>query len=390
MKRTISVFNYKVTNESDDTLDIDIDGVIVDAETQEAWSRWFGDETSVSYKSIRDQIRRKNPKTINYIINSPGGHVGDAMAIHDMNVQLRNDGVTVNTKGTGIVASAATYILMSGDKPAMTENSWFMIHNVSGAAWGSLEEMESYVRMMRKFNDRITAFYSKATGLSETVIGNMMNKETWLTADEAKENNFIKTVTEAENFTNEIKADHWQFNNITVLNAYNKFLKPKNTSDMDTTKIQETITNGFNALLEKLGLKNKADEQATKDAFTEFSKSITDELAKIDVPTNETIQKLVDQAINKASESFVKGDDIKDMVKKDDIKDMATKADLKDSLKKEDLQELNNSIEEIKNALAGSAGKKTTNQKNENEQTSKAKINPKNIFKGQQFFPAEN
>lgn len=66
MKRTLSVFDYAVTNESDDSMDIYV-GEIVDAETQEIYQRWYGDETSVSFKSIRDQIWAKNPKTINYI-----------------------------------------------------------------------------------------------------------------------------------------------------------------------------------------------------------------------------------------------------------------------------------------------------------------------------------
>lgn len=256
MRCPIQVFNFSIKNSDSDTVDIHIDGEIVDASTQDLFKAWFGDETSVSFKSFRDQINSLSAKTYNIFINSPGGLVTDAMAMHDFLTELENKGKTVNRIGRGIVASAATYILM-GPNSSLTKNSWVMIHNVSGAIWGNVDEVENYAATLRKFNNRSRDFYSEQTGLRKEDITKMMNSETWMTADEAKEKGFVKNVVGAANFTSSIKKENWNFSNTTVLNSYNSFVKPgqDNPGESITDKLDqmkkffETLgTNIMNAL----------------------------------------------------------------------------------------------------------------------------------------------
>ena len=134
MKTPLQVFTFSIQNKGNRTVDIFIDGQIVDASTQSILKAWFGDETSVSYKSFRDALAKEDADIFNVYINSPGGVVTDAMAIHDLLVQMQTEGKTVNTIGRGLIASSATLILLAGNEPEMTENSTFMIHNVSGGA----------------------------------------------------------------------------------------------------------------------------------------------------------------------------------------------------------------------------------------------------------------
>ena len=169
MKSQLSIFNYSIVNQNEGEIDIYVDGDIVDSPTLELYKEWFGDETSVSFKSLRDQIPA-NCKTLNLYVNSGGGHVGDAMAIHDYLVDLENKGVKVNRIGRGLVASAATYLVM-GKNSTLSQNCLFMIHEVSGSAWGTVTEVENQVKTFRKFNDLIVDFYVGQTGLSATVIG---------------------------------------------------------------------------------------------------------------------------------------------------------------------------------------------------------------------------
>lgn len=226
MKRQFQTFAFAINNSAGDAVDIHIDGAIVDAETQQIWKEWFGDETSVSFRSFRSQLESVDAKVYNVYINSPGGLVTDAMAIHDLLIDMQSKGKTVNTIGRGIIASAATYILMAGSKPSMSKNSWFMIHNVSGGVWGDVNEIENYAVTLRKFNDSARNFYASFTGKRKEDIAKMMNAETWMTADEALENGFIKQVTGEVNFTNSIAKEHWNFSNTAVLNAYNAAVKP--------------------------------------------------------------------------------------------------------------------------------------------------------------------
>jgi ATP-dependent protease ClpP protease subunit len=265
MKRQFQAFNYKVVNQAEDTLDVYIDGAIVDAETQQILKDWFGDDTSVSYKSFRDQVTAANPKKMNIYVNSGGGIVTDAMAMHDFIKDQIIKGVTVNTIGRGIIASAATYILMAGgDNSSMSENSWFMIHNVSGVIWGDVNIIENYAKSMRKFNDAITGFYAKATGLSETVIGNMMDAETWMIASEAKDKGFVKNIDGAADFNNSIKPEHWPYKNTAVLNAYNSAVKvPSGAPEVEHKSFFSNLQNEFMKVIDTLkgAIKNGKDDK---------------------------------------------------------------------------------------------------------------------------------
>jgi ATP-dependent Clp endopeptidase proteolytic subunit ClpP len=225
MKRQFNTFQFRVENSTNNAVDIYIDGAIVDAETQELYKYWYGDDTSVSFKSFRNQVLEADANTYNVYINSYGGIVTDAMAIHDLLIELQNKGKTVNTVGRGIVASAATYILMAGRNAEMSKNSWFMVHNVSGFAWGDVNEVEKQAATLRKFNNATRDFYSDATGISQEEITSLMDAETWMTATEAKEKGFIKQVGSESVITNSIPKEHWQFQNQAILNAYNSAVK---------------------------------------------------------------------------------------------------------------------------------------------------------------------
>lgn len=254
MKHPIQAFAYKIVNQSEDTVDVYIDGSIVDAETQDMIRAWLGEDSSVSYRSFRDQIEQINPRNINVYINSPGGLVTDAMAIHDYLQAYKAKGGTVNTIGRGIVASAATYILMAGgENSALSENSWFMIHNVSGGVWGDVNTVESYANKMRQFNNSIVSFYAKATGMSEEEITKLMDKETWMSAKEAREKGFVKKVTDKADYTNTISPDHWPYANRAVLNAYNAGVKkPEATGQPEHNNFFTSLQNGFMKLINEL------------------------------------------------------------------------------------------------------------------------------------------
>ena len=235
MKKPLQVFNFSITNRGNKTVDINIDGEIVDASTQSVLQAWFGDTTSTSYKSFRNSLDKEDADTYNVIINSPGGVVTDAMAIHDLLVDLQSKGKIVNTIGRGLIASSATLILMAGNKPEMSANSMFMIHTVSGGTWGTVDQIENYAVAMRKFNNQIVDLYSNRTGLSKDELNNMMVKETWLTAQEALDQKFIAVKGGESKFTNLISSDNWPFENIGILNNYNNLVnieKPENFDNM--------------------------------------------------------------------------------------------------------------------------------------------------------------
>ncbi len=252
MKNQLQIFNYKIQNVSDNILDIYIDGAIVDAETQEIYKNWYGDTTSVSFKSVRDEVINSGKKNINFWVNSYGGHVGDAMAIHDWIVNLENNGYVVNTKGLGMICSAATYILSASKNSSISKNSYYMIHNVSGGIWGDVNDIENYSQTMRKFNDTIVDYYTNLTGKNKQVVQDWMNAETWFTGSEAVANGFVVNLLENQDFTNNISASAFPYKNVAAMNLYNSFVKKDNENNfnpenVDMNKFVQQIVDAFKA-----------------------------------------------------------------------------------------------------------------------------------------------
>jgi ATP-dependent protease ClpP protease subunit len=273
MKRPIQVFNFSIKNTGNETVDIHIDGDIVDASTQELLKSWLGNDTSVSFKSFRNQVNEFDAKTYNIYINSYGGLVTDAMAMHDFLAELETKGKTVNRIGRGIVASSGTYILM-GNNSSMTKNSWMMIHNVSGGIYGDVDTVENYAATLRKFNNRSRDFYAEFTQMRKEDISRLMNSETWMTADEAFEKGFIKNVIGAENFTNAIPKENWQFANMAVLNAYNSSVKtpPTNSENIQTEEMKKLFNDFATTVINAIkGVKvdEKTDNQTIVNNIAE-------------------------------------------------------------------------------------------------------------------------
>tara|TARA_R100001440_G_scaffold23689_1_gene38578 strand:+ start:10392 stop:11444 length:1053 start_codon:yes stop_codon:yes gene_type:complete len=160
----------------------------------------------INAKSFIDEVKASGTKDIELIVNSGGGSVFDALAIYDF---LKNSTYNVSVKIEGLAASAATIIALSGSElPVMSENSFFMIHN----AWMPIvsmesmnaeeirdykEELEKQAQLMDKINLKLAKIYANATGLQLSTIQEMMRAETWLTAEEAKEYNFIGSIESA-------------------------------------------------------------------------------------------------------------------------------------------------------------------------------------------------
>lgn len=239
MKRPAQITNYSIVNKGNKTADVYIDGVIVDAETQEFLKAYFGDSTSVSYKSFRNEINALDATTYNVYVSGPGGHVGDALAMHDLLVDMQNKGTVVNTIGRGIVASALTFVLLAGKKPSMSPNSWLMVHTVSGGTYGTVKQVENYAATMRKFNDKAVSLYVSKSNITEEKINELMEAETYMTAQEAEEHGFIKVEGENVALKNKISEEEWPFENKAILNLHNAFVnnnQPENTEIMKLLK----------------------------------------------------------------------------------------------------------------------------------------------------------
>ncbi|WP_412509216.1 head maturation protease, ClpP-related [Roseovarius sp. SYSU LYC5161] len=117
-------------------------------------------------------------------LNSPGGSVFDAVAIH--NALSRHAG-PVTVWIDGIAASAASYIAMAGDEIVMPENAFLMIHDPSGLVMGTAAEMREMAGTLDKIGASMTRGYASRSGKPEAEIAALLAAETWFDAAEALE-----------------------------------------------------------------------------------------------------------------------------------------------------------------------------------------------------------
>ena len=115
-------------------------------------------------------------------LNSPGGSVFDAVAIH--NALSRHAG-TVTVWIDGIAASAASYVAMAGDAIVMPENAFLMIHDPSGLVMGTAADMREMAGTLDKIAAGMTRGYAGRSGKTEDEIAALMAAETWFSAAEA-------------------------------------------------------------------------------------------------------------------------------------------------------------------------------------------------------------
>lgn len=147
----------------------------------------------VSAKSFTDELKKHSGKKLTVRINSPGGSVVDGYAI--FNALKRHKG-GLRVQIDALAASMATYIALAGAPIRMAENGFFMIHNVSGLAYGTADEMRKAADVAEKMQKNIVAAYVAKTGKSAEEIEEKMDEETWFSADEAKEFGFVDEVTD--------------------------------------------------------------------------------------------------------------------------------------------------------------------------------------------------
>ena len=124
-------------------------------------------------------------KDIYLYINSPGGSVYDALAIYDTIQFVTND---VHTVGIGIQASAAAFLLSSGTKGKrmILPNATVMIHQPSSGTRGKVTDMEIDLKESLRVKHRLNEIMAKNTGQKVATIQADMERDKWMTADEAK------------------------------------------------------------------------------------------------------------------------------------------------------------------------------------------------------------
>lgn len=168
---------------------VNIKGPIVS--DNDAWIyEWLGIKATCP-KIVNDAIDKANGEDLEVIINSGGGSVFAASEIY---TALKSYMGNVTVKIVGMAASAASVIAMAGKKVMMTPTGQMMIHNVTTYAEGDYRDMEHTADILKTANDTIANAYRLKSGKTQEELLALMDNETWMTAQKAKELGLIDEI----------------------------------------------------------------------------------------------------------------------------------------------------------------------------------------------------
>lgn len=126
-------------------------------------------------------------KPILFVINSPGGSVDSGFAIWD---QIKMISSPVVTLVTGLAASMGSLLsLVAGKgKRLATHNARIMIHQplIGGVIRGQATDLDIQAKEMLKTRAMLVDIYAEATGKDTATIEKAINRDNWMTAEEAK------------------------------------------------------------------------------------------------------------------------------------------------------------------------------------------------------------
>lgn len=140
---------------------------------------------------------------VNIVINSGGGYVHVGNEIYTA-LKSYVGNVTIDIVEA---YSAASIVAMAGNPTRITPVGQIMIHNASSYAAGDYHTMDKSSERLQKVNTAAASAYELKTGLSKDELLSLMDRETWLNAEDAKEAGFVDEILFQENQTPRLVAN---------------------------------------------------------------------------------------------------------------------------------------------------------------------------------------
>ena len=142
-------------------------------------------------------LEAENPKKeIQMYINSPGGVVSSGLAIYDTMQYIRSPVITLCL---GMAASMGSFLLMAGQKGSRIAlpNARIMLHQPSGGYSGKAQDIRRHAEDIIKTKRRLNEIYAKHTGQPIEVVEETLDRDHFMTAEEARDWGIVDKVWES-------------------------------------------------------------------------------------------------------------------------------------------------------------------------------------------------
>ena len=144
-------------------------------------------------------LESENPKKeIYFYINSPGGLVTSGLGIYDTMQYIKSP---VSTLCIGQASSMGSFLLAAGEKGKRLSlpNSRIMVHQPSAGFQGQATDIQIHAKEILSLKERLNKIYSKHTGKTVKEIASALERDKFMTANEAMEFGLIDKVVEKRN-----------------------------------------------------------------------------------------------------------------------------------------------------------------------------------------------
>lgn len=145
----------------------------------------------VTPSDVKAQLADAGRGNVTVRLNSPGGSVFDGIAIFN---ELVTHPGKVRVEIVGLAASAASLIAMAGDEIAIAENALVMVHRAWGMTIGNEGDHREQAAVLTRIDDALAETYARRTSNPVAAIKKMMQAETWLRGEEAKQLGFANEI----------------------------------------------------------------------------------------------------------------------------------------------------------------------------------------------------
>ncbi|KVQ12216.1 peptidase [Burkholderia ubonensis] len=162
---------------------------------------WEG--TGITAKRISAALRNIGARDLTVNVNSPGGDFFEGVAIYNL---LREHKAKVTVNVMGLAASAASVIAMAGDEILMGDGAFLMIHNAWTVAIGNRHDIAAAAEVLAPFDAAMAKVYSQRAGITQAEAAALMDKETWIGAEQAVADGFATGLLDSAKVAKETKA----------------------------------------------------------------------------------------------------------------------------------------------------------------------------------------
>jgi ATP-dependent Clp protease, protease subunit len=220
-------------------------------------------------------------------LNTPGGSVFDGFMIYNT---IKSVGADVEFEITGLVASMGTMIMLSGSKIRMAKNSFMLTHAPSSESFGTADELEGKVKLLRSIEAIFLNYFANKLGKTTDEVKDLIVGDNWFNAQEAFDIGLVDELFDYDESPLVDLTALFGSNIAAVATAYDAVNKNANNKNHNSMKLNAKS-------FEVLGVSDGSPDDTINAAIEKLNQRATAAETSLQKQKEAQINSLVDAAV---------------------------------------------------------------------------------------------